>query len=120
MTLKTESGNVKSHPKSRILGLMKKELDNLPKVFSNASRGVYWCPLYDNTESFLRNEVSELGNKKFDNSVESLVNLWKEKYAKKRLVNLLKSDRIKNKVLFYDDIVNGKWKEIKKTYLVEE
>jgi len=72
------------------------------KVVNNAPRGVYWCDLYDNTKEFLRMETTTLGNKKFDNSVKSLVKLWKEKYASKRIGKLNISSSFKNDTLSYD------------------
>jgi len=104
----------KSHPKSRILSLIYKKLDILTYK-NNAPRGVYWCPLYENTNEFLRMEESKLKKKRFDNSVESLTELWKNKYAFKR---------IKNKPnlaypLFYDDIINNEWNIVKEKYLKE-
>lgn len=104
--------STKSHPKNRILQFVYKEL-NIKTYQNNAPRGVYWCPLYENTNSFLKMETTEVGNKKFDNSVNALSNLWKEKYASKRV------SQNKNIVdaLFYDDMLQLDWKNIKEKYL---
>jgi hypothetical protein len=47
-------------------------------------RGIYFSPLYNETFEFLRKEkpFRDL-TKRFDNSIENLVNVWKTKYAKR-------------------------------------
>lgn len=84
---------------------------------SNHQRGIYFCQLYENTKEYLRGEHKELKNKKFDNSVEVLSNLWKEKYAAGRIKNLLSENRVNNDILFYDDMLECDWKTIKEKYL---
>ena len=55
-------------------------------VRSEHQRGIYYSPLYTNTCEFLRGEISEDKLvKSFDTSTEYLVNLWKDKYARKRI-----------------------------------
>jgi len=114
---KTESGNIKSHPKSKILAKAKTKL-KVRGCESNAPRGVYWCPLYENSEKFLRNEDTELTAKRFDNSVSSLVNLWKEKYASKRISKF--SYNQLSDILFLDDLIGSDWEQIKEKYLKGE
>jgi hypothetical protein len=109
-----EANIKKSHPKTRILSLIYKEL-GLKTYKNNAPRGVFWCPLYKNTNEFLRMDDSKLGEKKFDNSVEALTEIWKAKYASKRIAN---KPEIIDK-LFYDDIINNAWTEVSKKYLSE-
>jgi len=92
-------------------------LDIKENAKSDQKRGIYWCPLYENTNDFLCERESELKNRKFDGSVDSLVELWKEKYVKKRVTNLIKSGRINNDMLFYDDMLENDWKTIKEKYL---
>lgn len=105
-----------SHPKTRVITFMCKELGvNLP--VNNAPRGVYFCSLYDNTRNFLSMKDEKLGNRKFDNSVNSLSELWKYKYAKKRINKLSQEGRYKDEILFYDDMIGASWEEIKKQYL---
>jgi len=103
---------IPSRTKTRILSLIYKEL-GLKTYKNNAPRGVYWCPLYKNTNKFLRMEKDNLGEKKFDNSVEALTGLWKMKYASKRIQN--KPELIKP--LFYTDLINTKWENVKQKYL---
>jgi len=86
-------------------------------VVSEHQRGIYFCPLYDNTKEFLRKEQPKLGNKLFDNSVEALSKLWIEKYAKKRYESLVSDNRLNNSTLFYDDMLECDWNTIKERYL---
>lgn len=87
-------------------------------VSSEHHRGIYFAPLYENTREFLRNEIDESQLKKsFDNTTEYLVNLWKEKYARKRINNLVKNSRVSGETLFYDDLIYLNWNETKEKYL---
>jgi hypothetical protein len=60
-----------------------------------------------------------LKNKKFDNSVKTLSELWKEKYASKRIENLDKNNKVSNDILFYEDLINNSWEEVKEKYINE-
>jgi thiamine biosynthesis lipoprotein ApbE len=53
----------------------------------------------------------------FDNSVEALTDLWKTKYARKRIASLKKQDRVSKETHFYDDIIFLSWEETKAKYL---
>jgi hypothetical protein len=87
-------------------------------IKSEHARGIYFGELYENTNEFLREEIPvEKLVKKFDNSVEALTDLWKNKYAKKRLASLKKQGRVSNETHFYDDIIYMTWEECKKKYL---
>jgi len=81
-------------------------------------RGIYFSHLYENTAEFLREEILETKlRKRFDTSTEHLVNLWKDKYASKRIKSLIESNRIKNETLFYDELIYLSWEDTKKKYL---
>ncbi len=105
--------------------LLMRAKENLFKKFgykkeiqTSFERGVYFCGLYENTNQFLRGEIEERDLKpRFDNKVESLVELWKEKYAKKRIENLKKNNKINMNILFYDDMLYMDWEETKEKYL---
>ena len=84
---------------------------------SNHQRGIYFCPLYDNTREFLRKEQPSLGKKLFDNSVKSLSEMWLNKYAVKRYKSLSDDNRLNNDILFYDDMLECDWSVIKEKYL---
>jgi len=88
---------------------------------TNHQRGVYFCQLYENSKEFLREEIdkSQIGEKLFDNSVDSMVNLWKEKYAIKRVKSLINRGLYKSDTLFYDDIIGISWEQTKNRYLKE-
>ena len=87
-------------------------------IKSEHARGIYFGELFDNTREFLREEINPLQlNRKFDNSVEALTDSWKNKYAKKRLTNLKKQDRVSKETHFYDDIIYMSWQETKDKYL---
>jgi hypothetical protein len=46
-----------------------------------------------------------------------LVNLWKDKYAGKRIKSLIEQDRVSKETLFYDDLIYMDWEETKAKYL---
>jgi hypothetical protein len=82
------------------------------------ARGIYFSPLYTNTREFLCGEIEESQlDKAFDTSVEGLSNLWKTKYASKRIKSLVKNDRVSDETLFYDDLIYLDWQETKDKYL---
>ena len=85
---------------------------------SEHARGIYFGELFTNTREFLREEVKEDKlERKFDNSVEALTKLWKNKYAKKRLRSLKEQGRVSKDTHFYDDIIYLNWEETKAKYL---
>jgi len=87
-------------------------------IKSEHARGIYFGELYENTNEFLREEITQDKLvRKFDNSVEALTDLWKNKYAKKRLASLKKQGRVSNETHFYDDIIYMTWEDCKKKYL---
>lgn len=93
---------------------------NVPKelIRSEHARGIYFSPLYDNTNEFLRKEITEDKLvKSFDTSYDSLVNIWKEKHAKGRIKQLMKKNNVSYETLFYDDLIYLDWEETKQKYL---
>jgi len=93
---------------------------NIPKelIRSEHARGIYFSPLYDNTNEFLRGEITEKELvKSFDTSYDYLSNLWKEKYASKRIRSLKEQGRVSSETLFYNDLVFLTWEETKEKYL---
>ena len=89
-------------------------------IKSEHARGIYFGELYENTKEFLREEIKEDKLiRRFDNSVEALTDIWKNKYAKKRLANLKKQDRVSKETHFYDDIIYMNWQETKDKYLTQ-
>lgn len=95
---------------------------NIPKelIRSEHARGIYFSPLYNNTNEYLRGEITEDKLvKSFDTSYDALVNNWKEKYAGKRIRNLVEQDRVSDTTLFYDDLIFMDWEETKAKYLTQ-
>ena len=87
-------------------------------IRSEHARGIYFSELFENTKEFLREEIPvDKLVRKFDNSVGALTELWKNKYAKKRLASLKKQGRVSTETHFYDDIIYMNWEECKKKYL---
>jgi len=89
------------------------KLMNIKTPNNNMKRGVYWCPLYENSNKFLRMETKDLGKKRFKNSIKDLTDLWKEIYAKKRIKKNLDFAY----QLFYDDLYQSEWKYVTEKYL---
>jgi hypothetical protein len=92
----------------------------IPKelIRTEHQRGIYFSPLYNNTNEFLRKEITEDKLvKSFDTSEEALSNIWKTKYAKGRIRQLQKKNNVSYETLFYDDLIKMSWEETKAKYL---
>jgi hypothetical protein len=109
------SGPYKRDGKQRAIERVYKLLNINPDVFvTKHQRGVYFAPLYTNTLRFLREEDLKLKEELFDSSVESLVNLWKNKYAKKRLTNLKEAGKLNlTETLFYENLIGRSWEQVR-------
>lgn len=87
-------------------------------ISSAHQRGIYFSPLYDNTCEFLRGDIdAESLKKSFETSEKYLSDLWKDKYARKRINSLVNNDRVSDETLFYDDLIWLSWNEVKEKYL---
>ena len=83
-------------------------------IKSEHARGIYFSELFINTREFLREEHTAVAlTRKFDNSVGALTDVWKNKYAKKRLASLTKQGRLSKDTHFYDDIIYMNWEQTK-------
>jgi hypothetical protein len=94
----------------------------IPKELTRTEhqRGIYFSPLYNNTNEFLRKEIGENQLiKSFDTSLEALTNIWKTKYAKGRISMLKKKNTVSYETLFYDDLIYLSWEETKAKYLTQ-
>ena len=92
----------------------------IPKELTRTEhqRGIYFSPLYTNTNEFLRKEIKEDSLvKMFDTSEKTLANIWKTKYAKGRIRQLQKKNNVSYESLFYDDLIYLSWEETKEKYL---
>ena len=120
---KRENGQtLKRDHRNRMRQFIYSKLD-IPKdiIKSDHQRGIYWASLYDNSREFLRGEIDESKLvKSIDTSTEALSELWKERYARKRITNLVNNDRTNLKeTLFYDELCYLTWDECKEKYLSE-
>ena len=115
---KNDKGNkYKRDHKFRMLTFIYSQL-GIKNVESMHQRGIYFSHLYENTAEFLRQEITEpMLIKRFPSSTEYFVDLWKEKYASKRIKSLTDSNRLNNNILFYDDLIYMGWEETKQKYL---
>jgi hypothetical protein len=92
----------------------------IPKnlIRTEHQRGIYFSPLYENTNDFLCKRITEDKLlKSFDTSEETLANIWKTKYAKGRIRQLQKKNQVSYESLFYDDLIYLSWEETKAKYL---
>jgi hypothetical protein len=110
---------LKRDHKNRTLNFAYSKL-GIPKelIRTEHQRGIYFSPLYNNTNEFLRKEIGdEQLVKSFDTSEETLTQIWKTKYAKGRISMLKKKNNVSYKSLFYDDLIYLSWEETKAKYL---
>lgn len=110
---------LKRDHKNRTLNFAYGKLD-IPKqlIRTEHQRGIYFSPLYDNTNEYLRKEIGDNQLvKSFDTSEEALANIWKTKYAKGRISMLKKKNTVSYENLFYDDLIFMDWEETKSKYL---
>jgi len=110
---------LKRDHKNRSLNFAYSKL-GIPKnlIRTEHQRGIYFSPLYDNTNEFLRKEISESTLiKSFDTSEKTLSDIWKTKYAKGRISMLKKKNNVSTESLFYDDLIFLSWEETKQKYL---
>jgi hypothetical protein len=110
---------LKRDHKNRSLNFAYSQL-KIPKelIRTEHQRGIYFSPLYNNTNEFLRKEITDESLvKSFDTSEETLANIWKTKYAKGRIRQLQKKNTVSYDSLFYDDLIYLSWEETKANYL---
>ena len=55
--------------------------------------------------------------KRFDTSTEALVEVWKNKHARKRVKSLVEQKRYSTDSHFYDNLIYMNWEECKKEFL---
>ena len=110
---------LKRDHKNRTLNFAYGKLE-IPKqlIRTEHQRGIYFSPLYNNTNEYLRKEIGdEQLVKSFDTSEQALANIWKTKYAKGRISMLKKKNNVSYENLFYDDLIFMSWEETKAKYL---
>ena len=110
---------LKRDHKNRSLNFAYSKL-SIPKelIRTEHQRGIYFSPLYNNTNEYLRKEIGDKELvKSFDTSPQTLANIWKTKYAKGRISMLKKKNNVSYESLFYDDLIYLSWEETKAKYL---
>jgi len=115
----TQGLPLKRDHKNRSLNFAYSKL-GIPKelIRTEHQRGIYFSPLYDNTNEYLRKEIGDDALvKSFDTSEEALTTIWKTKYAKGRIRQLQKKNTVSYENLFYDDLIYLTWNETKAKYL---
>jgi len=110
---------LKRDHKNRSLNFAYSKLGIPKEIIRTAhQRGIYFSPLYNNTNEFLRKEITENDLvKSFDTNEETLANIWKTQYAKGRISMLKKKNNVSKESLFYDDLIFMSWPETKEKYL---
>jgi len=117
----TQGLPLKRDHKNRSLNFAYPKL-GIPKqlIRTEHQRGIYFAPLYNNTNEYLRKEITDDQLvKSFDTSTKALTDIWKTKYAKGRISMLKKKDKVSKESLFYDDLIYLSWEETKEKYLVQ-
>jgi hypothetical protein len=115
----TQGLPLKRDHKNRSLNFAYPKL-GIPKelIRTEHQRGIYFSPLYYNTNEYLCKQIPEEKLlKMFDTSEQTLSNLWKTKYAKGRISMLKKKNTVSYESLFYDDLIYLTWEETKAKYL---
>ena len=115
----TQGLPLKRDHKNRSLNFVYSKL-GIPKelIRTEHQRGIYFSPLYTNTNEYLRKEITDESLVKlFDTTEETLANIWKTKYSKGRISMLKKKNTVSYENLFYDDLIYLSWEETKTKYL---
>jgi hypothetical protein len=120
---KNENGlPLKTDAKQRSLTWLYVKL-GIPKSLyrSGHKRGVYFCPFYENFKEYLTRQITDdtklIRRKDFDNSVDALFELWRDKYAKPRILKMKDEHRYRDGNLFYDDLGVLTWEQTKNKWL---
>ena len=115
----TQGLPLKRDHKNRSLNFAYSKL-GIPKelIRTEHQRGIYFSPLYDNTNEFLCKKITEDKLiKSFDTTEETVTNIWKTKHAKGRISMLKKKNNVSYETLFYGDLIYMTWEVIKEKYL---
>ena len=103
-----------------ILGLMIKEIGWKRKQLEHGfKRGVYFCSFYDNTEEFLRNEITEdelIMKDFFKKDLKPIMEWWKPR-SDKRIEKLIQENRQMSKLQFWDCMYGLTYEEAKEQFL---
>ena len=102
---------IKTGAKQKMLNLIFNQLGiKASDYFINQQRGIYFAPFYQNTNEYLRDEISEkdlVMKPQISGGMDYLMKWWKPK-AINRYKKLLSSDRLENEILWYENIADNK------------
>lgn len=110
---------VRDRSKDLLSKLICKDLGISPKsLYHGIKRGVFFAPLYKNSNDFLQGKITENELQLIPdiNNINLQVNLWKNS-AIKRFISLQKDARLKQKAIYYDIAVGKSFNETKKLFL---
>lgn len=120
ITTADNSLGVPSGLKQKQMALILKEVGlSLEDYKHGYMRGVYFAPIYKNTNDFLCEKIKEsdlIIEDKYKSDIDGIVNWWRSK-ATNRYLKLHKENRLNNDVLFYDELIGMSWVEAKEKYL---
>jgi hypothetical protein len=114
-----DAGDVATGVKGKIMNLIFREVGVKPSAYTHGfERGAYFAPLYENTNAFLRQEITEaqLVPKKRGTAVADVMTWWQPK-ALSRYTTLHTEGRLKPDVLFYNTMLSMTWEEARATFL---
>ena len=108
--------------KQRILNLIFQELGIKTTAYEHGfKRGVFYLTYYENSREYLRGEISESELRlkpRFEQDIDGVMDWWKKK-ACKRYEKLLTSNKLKDDILFYGDIIGLDWEQTREKYIGE-
>lgn len=119
--LTNDDGMLATGVKGKILHLIFKEIGIKASAYMHGfERGVYFAPFYENTNEFLRQEITEdqLVPKARKSDIKTVMDWWTPK-ALKRYESLATDDKLKDEVLFYNQMLFMSWDEARTRYLGE-
>lgn len=106
--------------KQKIMNMIYKEVGITTTRYQHGfRRGVYFCPLFENTREFLCEQIdrSQLIPKiNLARDRDEVLEWWLPK-AEKRFLSLSQDGRIKDDVLFYVDAINLSYDEFQQKYI---
>lgn len=110
-----------SGPKQKMIGLIFDECGIKKDTYHHGfKRGVYFSPIYQNTNDFLcsKIELKDLIIKDRFKDDNIVIEWWRNK-SLNRYTTLFNDNKIKPETLFYSDIIGMSWEDCKQKYLSE-
>lgn len=120
--LVNSSGGPATGVKQKIMNLIFNETGVKASKYQHGfHRGVYFCPMYENTREFLLGTIQK-SDLKLKSSllrdVDDILDWWRPR-AESRYRNLVDQNRINTDILFYSDAMFMDWQEMKSKYLAD-